>query len=81
MERPRVKAAAGPGSAPDQPGAPPRIAIENIAPVVVQDLLSDARFLWQGTRNYVHLDPAGVPAHLFRVRPRLRTERDFDYYL
>jgi starch synthase (maltosyl-transferring) len=47
----------------------------------VHDLLTGARFVWQGTRNYVALDPAGVPAHIFQVRRRLRTERDFDYYL
>ncbi|MGH7583604.1 MAG: alpha-1,4-glucan--maltose-1-phosphate maltosyltransferase [Gemmatimonadales bacterium] len=47
----------------------------------MHDLLGGARFLWQGPRNYVSLDPATLPAHIFRVRRRLRTERDFDYYL
>jgi starch synthase (maltosyl-transferring) len=47
----------------------------------VHDLLSDARYLWQGPRNYVELNPAVVPACIFRVRRRLRTERDFDYFL
>jgi len=46
----------------------------------VHDLLSGARYLWQGARNYVQLDPASTPAHVFRVRRRLRTERDFDYF-
>src|SRR6185503_4231293 len=27
----------------------------------VHDLLSDARFLWQGARNFVSLDPAHTP--------------------
>src|SRR5690606_11906193 len=47
----------------------------------VHDLLSGARFLWQGPRNFVSLDPARSPAHIFRVRRRVRTERDFDYFL
>jgi starch synthase (maltosyl-transferring) len=50
-------------------------------PFQVHDLLSDARFLWNGPRNFVLLDPARVPAHVFRVRRRVRTERDFDYFL
>ena len=47
----------------------------------VHDLLSDARYLWQGARNYVELDPQLVPAHIFQLRRRVRTERDFDYYM
>lgn len=45
------------------------------------DLLSDARYLWQGKRNYVELVPESMPAHIVRVRRRIRSERDFDYYL
>jgi starch synthase (maltosyl-transferring) len=29
----------------------------------------------------VELDPAGVPAHIFALRRKVRTEHDFDYYL
>jgi starch synthase (maltosyl-transferring) len=47
----------------------------------VHDLLSDARYFWQGARNYVELDPHVLPAHLFRLRRRLRSERDFDYFM
>ncbi len=47
----------------------------------VHDLISGARFLWGGARNYVELNPRVVPAHIFRVRRHLRTERDFDYFL
>jgi starch synthase (maltosyl-transferring) len=50
-------------------------------PYQVHDLLSGARYLWQGARNYVSLDPAHAPAHIFRIRRRVRTERDFDYFL
>ncbi len=50
-------------------------------PYQVHDLLSDSRFLWDGPRNFVELDPAIVPAHIFMIRRRVRTERDFEYYL
>jgi len=45
------------------------------------DLLSEGRFLWQGSRNYVELTPENLPAHILRLRRWVRTERDFDYYL
>jgi starch synthase (maltosyl-transferring) len=50
-------------------------------PYQMHDLLTDARYLWHGNRNYVELDPGTCPAHVFRVRRRTRTERDFEYYL
>jgi starch synthase (maltosyl-transferring) len=46
----------------------------------VHDLLTDARYLWQGPRNFVQLDPNALPAHIFRIRRRAHTEQDFDYY-
>jgi starch synthase (maltosyl-transferring) len=50
-------------------------------PYQVHDQLGDGRYLWQGPRNYVELPPDQLPAHVFRLRRRVRTERDFDYYL
>jgi starch synthase (maltosyl-transferring) len=50
-------------------------------PYQMHDLLTDARYLWHGNRNYIELDPATGPAHIFRVRRRARSERDFEYYL
>ena len=47
----------------------------------VHDLLSGARHTWQGGRNYVQLNPHIVPAHVFRIRRRVRSEKDFEYYL
>lgn len=35
----------------------------------VHDLLTDARYRWHGTRNYVELNPQTIPAHLFRIEP------------
>ena len=34
----------------------------------VHDLLTDARYRWQGAHNYVELRPAEIPAHILRVR-------------
>jgi starch synthase (maltosyl-transferring) len=50
-------------------------------PYQLHDLLTDARYLWQGRWNYVELNPHICPAHIFRVRRRVHTERDFEYYL
>ena len=57
------------------------LGVEADRPFQVHDLLTDARYLWHGQHNYVQLDPGRVPAHLFVVRKRQRTERDFDYFL
>ncbi len=46
----------------------------------VHDLLSDARYLWHGPRNYVELNPHICPAHVFRLRRHERTERQFEYF-
>ena len=50
-------------------------------PFQVHDLLSDQRYQWRGTRNYVLLDPQRMPAHVFLLRRHVRSERDFDYFL
>jgi starch synthase (maltosyl-transferring) len=57
------------------------LGIDPQKPYQMHDLLSDARYLWQGSRNYIELNPQIVPAHIFRMRRRVRTERDFDYYM
>ena len=59
----------------------PALALPIDAPYQMDDLLSGARFLWRGARNYVALDPADTAAHLFRIRRKVRSERDFDYFL
>jgi starch synthase (maltosyl-transferring) len=57
------------------------LGIEAHSSYQMHELLTGARYLWSGRRNFVSLDPARVPAHIFRVRKRVRTERDFDYFL
>ncbi len=47
----------------------------------VHDVLNDARYLWNGSRNYVELGPAGFQANVFVIRRWARSEADFDYYL
>jgi len=57
------------------------LGMDSKRPFQMHDLLSDARYLWQGNRNYVELDPQAIPAQVFRVRRKLLTEKDFDYYM
>ncbi len=46
----------------------------------VHDLLGEARYVWRGWRHFVELNPYAVPAHIFRLERRVRSERDFEYY-
>jgi starch synthase (maltosyl-transferring) len=57
------------------------LGLDEDRPFQVHDLLSDGRYLWHGARNYVELDPRDTAAHVFRLRRRVRSERDFDYFL
>ena len=54
--------------------------LEEHHPYQVHDLLTDGRYMWHGRRNFVKIDPHSGPAHIFRLQPHLRTERDFDTY-
>jgi starch synthase (maltosyl-transferring) len=47
----------------------------------VEDLLSGERYLWNGPRNYVELHPEQRAGHILRIRRRLKTETDFEYFL
>ena len=57
------------------------LGIDAHTPYQMHDLLSGARFLWSGARNLVQLDPQRAPAHVFALRRKMRTERNFDYFL
>jgi starch synthase (maltosyl-transferring) len=59
---------------------PDVLGVEGGKTFQAHDLLSDARYLWHGRRNYVELNPHVCPAQIFRVRRHERTERDFDYF-
>jgi starch synthase (maltosyl-transferring) len=47
----------------------------------VHDLLTESRFVWNGRHNFVQLNPHVVPAHIFRIRSRVRREHDFEYFM
>jgi starch synthase (maltosyl-transferring) len=57
------------------------LGIESSMPYQMHDLITGARFLWHGARNFVQLDPQRSPAHIFRVHRRVHREQDFDYFL
>ncbi|HEY0009554.1 MAG TPA: alpha-1,4-glucan--maltose-1-phosphate maltosyltransferase [Tepidisphaeraceae bacterium] len=50
-------------------------------PFQVHDLLTGARYRWQGHHAVVKLDPGSLPVHVFAVRRHARTEYDFEYFL
>ena len=58
-----------------------RFGFEDERPYQMHDQLSGARYLWHGARNFISLDPGTSPAHIFRMRRRVRTEHDFDYFM
>ena len=47
----------------------------------VHDVLADQRYLWNGPRNFLQLEPSRSPAHILVVRKQIRSEQDFDYFL
>jgi starch synthase (maltosyl-transferring) len=57
-----------------------RLLVEPNESFQVRDALTGSVYLWQGPRNYVELRPDKIPAHIFRVLRRVRSEKDFDYY-
>ena len=57
------------------------LGVEPDQPYQVHDLLTDARYRWQGNRPVVGLDPGTLPVHVFAVRRRARTEHDFEYFI
>ena len=55
--------------------------IDPSQPYLLHDQLSDDKYIWQGPRNYVELDPRVMPAHILCLRKHLRRETDFDYFM
>ncbi len=45
------------------------------------ELISGARYLWSGPRNFVEVNPFSMPGQIFRFRRRVRSEHDFEYFL
>jgi starch synthase (maltosyl-transferring) len=57
------------------------LGIERDRPYQAHELISGARYLWNGPRNYVEINPHSMPAQVFRFRRRVRTEHDFEYFM
>jgi len=57
------------------------LGLEGDRPYQAHELLSGARYLWNGPRNYVEIRPHAMPAQVFRFRRRVRSEHDFEYFL
>lgn len=57
------------------------LGIDPNQPYLGQDLLSDEKYIWYGERNFIQLNPHVVPAHIFKLRIRVRRETDFDYFM
>jgi starch synthase (maltosyl-transferring) len=58
-----------------------QMGIDPDRPYLMHDLMTDDKYIWQGESNYIELDPRVMPAHILRVRKKLRRENDFDYYM
>ena len=56
------------------------LGLDGVGQFQMHDLLTERRYVWGGSRNFVRLDVEGVPAHVFHVRSPSRSERDFDYF-
>lgn len=56
------------------------LGIDAGQPFQVHDLLSDEHYQWTGPANFLKINPHVVPAHIFKVKHKMRTEEDFDYY-
>ena len=52
------------------------LGIDNGHPYKVHDLLADTTYRWQGSRNYVELDPRKIPAHIFQIHQRITKSRN-----
>ncbi|MDA1095832.1 MAG: alpha-1,4-glucan--maltose-1-phosphate maltosyltransferase, partial [Chloroflexi bacterium] len=58
-----------------------QLALDPTTPFQVHDLVTNARYQWNGHWNFVQLDPAVTPAHIFHISRHARTERDFDAFV
>jgi starch synthase (maltosyl-transferring) len=57
------------------------LGIERDRSFQAHELISGARYLWNGPRNFVEINPHSMPGQIFRFRRRVRSEHDFEYFL
>ncbi len=50
-------------------------------PYLAHDLLGDEKYIWQGESNFIQLNPHTVPAHILRIKRKVKRETDFDYFM
>jgi starch synthase (maltosyl-transferring) len=50
-------------------------------PYAALDLMTGEKYIWQGEKNFVELNPARNGMHIIRVKRELHREQDFDYFL
>ncbi|MFW6277496.1 MAG: alpha-1,4-glucan--maltose-1-phosphate maltosyltransferase, partial [Prolixibacteraceae bacterium] len=55
--------------------------MEEHHPYQVHDLFSGEFYLWEGEHNFVEINPGVLPMHIFQVKRKVRSERDFDYFM
>jgi starch synthase (maltosyl-transferring) len=58
-----------------------QLGIHELRPFLAHELLQENREIWYGPSRNISVDPATLPARVFRLHRRLRREQDFDYYL
>jgi starch synthase (maltosyl-transferring) len=57
------------------------LGIDTDRPFQAHELITGARYLWNGPRNVVEVNPNSMPGQIFRFRRRVRSEHDFEYFL
>jgi len=57
------------------------LGVDDSRPFQAHDLLTDERYMWNGSRAFVRLSPQDIPAHILKIRHHVRTEQDFDYFM
>jgi starch synthase (maltosyl-transferring) len=57
------------------------LGLERDRPYQAHELISGARYLWNGPRNYIEINPSSMPGQIFLFRRRVRSEHDFEYFL
>ncbi len=58
-----------------------QLGIDPDQPYLLHDLLSNDKYIWQSSPNYIELDPHIMPAHILKLYKRMRKEQDFDYFM
>jgi len=58
-----------------------KLGLEKDQSFQMHELIGDGRYLWSGGENFIELNPEIMPVQIFRIRKRLRSEHDFDYFM